>query len=231
MVNIYTFIFKYDGDESNVAVLPIAPAKFSTKLKGNTKSIDLISVGEATIIKDIPLREFSFEAFLPRNPVLSDIPINSMYYHEPYYYLALIREFRASKKPIRFTITRVLPDKTVSFSGNLLVTIESYDVKENAGEEGDYWISFKLKEYRDIHVTITEKSHNEPKEDGSQRLVQETVRSTKEPAKTYIVKSGDSLWKIAKLQLNDGSKYSEIAKLNNIDNPNNLQVGQVLKLQ
>lgn len=227
---MYTFIFKYDGNETDVAVLPIAPDKFSTKIKSNTKLIDLISVGEATIIKDIPLREFSFKVLLPRNPDLSDIPIDSKHYHEPYYYLALIREFRASKKPIRFTITRVLPDKTISFSGNLLVTIESYTVEEKAGENGSYWIDFKLKEYRNIEVTITETA-SQPKEDGKQKLVQETLRTTKEPEKTYTVKSGDSLWKIAKLQLNDGSKYSEIAKLNNIDNPNNLQVGQILKLQ
>lgn len=227
---MYTFIFKYDGNETDVVVLPIAPDKFITKIKSNIKSIDLIGGSEATIIKEIPLREFSFKAYLPRNPDLSDTPITSKYYHEPYYYLALIREFRASKKPIRFTITRVLPDKTISFSGNLLVTIESYDVEENAGEEGSYWIHFKLKEYKEIKTVILNKASEEP-EDGIQKIVQEPQRTTKEPEKTYTVKSGDSLWKIAKLQLNDGNKYSELAKLNNINNPNNLQVGQVLKLQ
>lgn len=227
---MYTFIFKYDGNDNDIIVLPIAPDKFSTKIKSNTKSIDLISVGEATIIKDIPLREFSFKVLLPRNPEIIGIKKDSQYYHEPFFYLAKIREFRASKKPIRFTITRVLPDKTISFSGNLLVTIESYDVEENAGETGDYWVSFKLKEFKDIKAKISDKAAEEP-EDGIQKIVQEPQRTTKEPEKTYTVKSGDSLWKIAKLQLNDGNKYSEIAKLNNIDNPNNLQVGQVLKLQ
>lgn len=35
-------------------------------------------------------------------------------------------------------------------------------------------------------------------------------------AKTYLVKMGDSLWKIAKEQLGDGQRYKEIAELNGI---------------
>lgn len=47
--------------------------------------------------------------------------------------------------------------------------------------------------------------------------------------KTYTVKSGDSLWKIAKSQLGDGSRYSEIMSLNGLKSAV-IQVGQVLKI-
>jgi nucleoid-associated protein YgaU len=46
--------------------------------------------------------------------------------------------------------------------------------------------------------------------------------------KTYIVKSGDSLWTIAKEQYGDGSKHDLIAKANPNLNPNNLKVGSKL---
>lgn len=45
----------------------------------------------------------------------------------------------------------------------------------------------------------------------------------------YIVKKGDSLWKIAQSQLGDGNRYPEIKKLNNLTS-DVLKVGQILKM-
>lgn len=47
--------------------------------------------------------------------------------------------------------------------------------------------------------------------------------------KTYTVKSGDSLWKIAASQLGDGSRYKEIKSLNGLTS-DVIHAGQVLKL-
>lgn len=47
---------------------------------------------------------------------------------------------------------------------------------------------------------------------------------------SYIVKKGDYLSKIAKEKLGTGSKWTEIAKLNNLKNPNRLSAGQELKI-
>jgi nucleoid-associated protein YgaU len=47
----------------------------------------------------------------------------------------------------------------------------------------------------------------------------------------YIVKKGDSLWKIAVAQFGDGYRWGEIAHINGLKNPNSLLVGQVLKLK
>lgn len=60
------------------------------------------------------------------------------------------------------------------------------------------------------------------------KLKKET--EVKEPTyPTYTVKKGDSLWKIAKNLLGNGSKYTEIATLNGIKD-NFIYEGQVLKL-
>ncbi len=48
--------------------------------------------------------------------------------------------------------------------------------------------------------------------------------------RTHIVKTGDTLTSIAKYFYNDYSKYTLIARANGIDNPNDLKVGQVLKI-
>lgn len=48
--------------------------------------------------------------------------------------------------------------------------------------------------------------------------------------KTYTVRAGDTLSKIAASQLGDYKRWPEIARLNSIRDPKNLRVGQVLKL-
>lgn len=48
--------------------------------------------------------------------------------------------------------------------------------------------------------------------------------------KKYVVKSGDTLSKIAKEFYGDAGKYMEIAKANNISNPDKINVGQELHI-
>jgi nucleoid-associated protein YgaU len=49
-------------------------------------------------------------------------------------------------------------------------------------------------------------------------------------ADTYMTVQGDSLWKIAVRAYGDGYRWPEIAKLNNLKNPNIIFVNQTLKL-
>jgi nucleoid-associated protein YgaU len=51
-------------------------------------------------------------------------------------------------------------------------------------------------------------------------------------ARWYVVQDGDSLWKIAAAQLGSGTRSEELTNLNSdiLKNPNNLQVGQKIRL-
>ena len=61
-------------------------------------------------------------------------------------------------------------------------------------------------------------------------IVNGTAKSeSKQEYRTYTVKSGDSLWKIAATQLNNGSRWTEIQKLNGLKSTT-IYAGQVLKL-
>jgi nucleoid-associated protein YgaU len=46
----------------------------------------------------------------------------------------------------------------------------------------------------------------------------------------YVVKKGDSLWKIAVSEYNDGYKWTELAKANDLKNPGAIEIGQKLIL-
>lgn len=47
---------------------------------------------------------------------------------------------------------------------------------------------------------------------------------------SYTVVKGDNLWSIATRAYADGYRWGEIARVNNLTNPNLIEVGQVLKL-
>lgn len=227
---LYSFRFRYDDDPDSYIELPLSPETFTTTISNKDKTIDLISLGEANILKSIGLRSFSFKIYLPRDSVLTD---SKELFHEPIFYLNKFRVYKESKKPVRFILMRQLQDGSILFNGNILVSFESYTVTEKAGEEGSFWVDIKLKEYRSITPTVKKKDETystEPDENGKTPLVEERQRDAKEPAKEYTVVNGDSLWKIAKLQLNDGSRYKEIAELNGIKDYNKISVGMVLKL-
>ena len=181
-----------------------------------------------TIIKGISLREFKLKVLLPKDDTLVK---DKQIWKEPIVYLAKIREFKANNKPLRFIVLRPQEDGTERFSGNLLVTLEEYTVNEKAGEEGDFYIDIKLKEYKTIQGKKLVINDNKTNENGNVQAKEESQRPTKEPSTTYTVKKGDTLWTIAQKQLGNGNKWKDIAKLNNISNPNKLQVGQVLKLK
>lgn len=231
MNTAYTYSFSYDNEPDSVITIPLPPEAFNTDVSCGNETVEIINIGEINILKDINLRDFNFKILLPKNNVLTAIKDSE--FKEPIFYLAKFREYVANKKPVRFFITRLLPSGKEIFKGNLLVSFEDYTVEENAGEEGDFWVDIKLKEYREIKNIVI--NATDKKDENGNTVVHQTVeRTTKETAKTYTTVAGDTLWKIAKLQLNDGNRYIEIAKANSITDINELlyplEAGRVLLL-
>lgn len=58
----------------------------------------------------------------------------------------------------------------------------------------------------------------------------DTSSTKTEDVKKHVVAKGESLWKIAVATYGDGYKWTEIAKANNIQTPNSIEVGQELTL-
>ena len=226
MVFIYTYLLKYEHKQE-IYQLPIPPEKMITTSYNTNKKYETIGMGEINIIKGIGLREIFMTIMLPNDlslPFVQPKYVPNAIIGKPIVYLGKFREFKADKKPIQLLITRILPNGEEIFKGNLTVTLEEYTVYENAGEEGDFLVDLTFKEY----INIKEK--NLTPANGTNNYVVNTNRTSKDKPKTYVVKSGDTLWKIAKRELNDETKYKYIMDINNISNPKNLKVGTVLKL-
>ena len=138
------------------------------------------------------------------------------------------RQYKMSKRPVSLIIFRKLSDGTELFGGNVEVSFEEYEVREKAGEQGDFWVELRLKEYRKI---VSARYQTVQKNGKTEMIPLGKKRECRETAKTYTVKKGDSLWKISKTMLNDGSKYKALAEKNGITDPNKIYHGQVLRLE
>ena len=219
---MYSFYFEQGGEEIQ---LPVPPSNLSLKINNKNKTVDLLNLGEVNILKDAGLSEWSFTILLPGK--VYPFAVYKYDYQEPEFFLGKFEEYKTSKKPVRFIISRLAPWGGTLFGNNMLVSFESYTVEENAGEEGDLYVSLELKQYKEY---LTQKVELTPIDENVVTAIIEPERPAKDPPKTYIVQEGDSLWLIAKKQLNDGSKFTEIAKLNNLKSPNLLRPGQLLYL-
>ena len=219
---MYRFYLKQNEQQ---ILLPVTPSELITKVEGESEKVDLVNIGESSILKDIGLRRISFTVLLPA--VQYSFVQTEGTFQPPIFFLNQFRQYKMSKKPVSLIVFRKLADGTELFSGNIDVSFEQYTVLERGGEQGDFWVEINAKEYR----KITSETYKMELKDG-QMILEEfgAKREGKEIPNTYTVKKGDSLWKIAQTMLNDGSRYKEIAEKNNIVNPNKIQVGQILRL-
>lgn len=214
------YYFYLDG-----LLLPVTPGALDIKVGNNNKTVTLVNEGEMNRLKLPALAEFSFDFLLPS----FNYPFCHPNTQPPQFYLEWIKRLKLLKKPFVFLVSRVKPNGDYMHSTTRTVVIEDYTIKEDADKHGfDFLVSIKLKEYRTYQAQPLDVKVDEK---GKATATVKTNRpTTKEVPKTYTVKSGDTLWKIAKKELGNGDKYKELAKLNSISNPNKINVGQVIKL-
>ena len=241
------YIFYLDGVQ-----LPVTPAKFQQKINGKNKTVTLINDGEINIIKSPGLTDISFEVLLP-NVKYPFANYNGEFKGAEYYLLHL-KSLKKSLNPFPFGITRIKPNGDYLYGTSMLVSLEDYTIIEDAEKYGfDVGVSISLKEYRDYYTKVLSvKDKNNTNTLSSSGItntsgasasyqagtanvskvatIEQNRVSNKVTASTHTVKNGETLWAICQKELGDGSKYAEIAKLNNISNPNLIRVGQVIKL-
>ncbi|MFC6546142.1 LysM peptidoglycan-binding domain-containing protein [Cohnella cellulosilytica] len=119
-----------------------------------------------------------------------------------------------------------------TFDFNEAVSIESFDWKEAAGSSGDIEYSITLKKY--VFYSAQRVTVKTAATGGSKQIVKAAKprADEREKPKTYALRAGDTLWKVAKSVLGNGDRWREIQKLNGLTDAQlkTLAVGKVLKL-
>ena len=198
------------------------PSKLTVKIKNKNKTLILLNQGEINFLRAAGLTEitvpFTFSMLTGRNPS---------------YYLGVLEHLKTGKGTTQFILVRRSPDGKSLFDTNMTVSVEDYNITEDAKDGLDVSVDVNLKQWRSYGAqTVTVE---EPAADTGQQVVtveKERDESTAPSAKTYTVKAGDTLWAIAAKYYGNGSEYSQIynANTDKISNPNLIYAGQVLTI-
>lgn len=207
------------NDDYNIR-FPVLPSEYTISSSSNNTSVNVSALSEVTLIGNRNLQEVSFETFFPAkyNDTYCDIKPE----YKPKEYREIFEKMKRSGV-CKLTLSGAKWSKQV--------TIEQLDAKETDGT-GDITISFSFKEYVGPKVTKIKKTSSKSKK---KSVTTKTKRTTKTvSAKTYAVKAGDTLSRIAMSQTGDSANWRAIYSDNKSvigSDPNRIRQGQKLKIR
>lgn len=144
--------------------------------------------------------------------------------HKPHMTQSTSSTATVDNEKVEFLKQLNLPKKYTVVSGDDLVKIS-----EKFYKSGDHWI--------DIARANNISNPNSVSE-GTTIVIPTLAPQKKQPAvsqsqqnmKTYTLQDGESIWDAAVKMYNDGYRWPDIAKANNLDNPDQVIAGMVLKI-
>jgi LysM repeat protein len=212
MSNGYDFYF---DTPYGLIIFPITPGELTTTSGSKNSVVTLIDEGDVNILKSPSLIEVSFEARFPMRKY--PYSRNAASFES---YFSIFKQLKEEKQSFRFIVARNTLRGSRTWDTNLLVALEELSINESADEGDDALVSFTLKQYKPYGVKILEV----PKKEEAEEPKKETTSTTEEPRddstkktnsnKSYTVKSGDTLWAIAKKYYGKGSEWKKIYNAN-----------------
>lgn len=138
--------------------LPVAPEKIEMTVGNLNKTVTLVDQGEVNIVRGMPLKEIKFDMLIP----------SFKYPFVNYSYgtfstaaiLANLYRMKKDAKPFSFIVTRCRKNKPAQWTA-LKVTLEDYEIIEDANNGTDVIVSITLKQYKTYSTkkaTVTKNS-------------------------------------------------------------------------
>lgn len=210
-------------DTGDYMTFPMLPEEIRVECGTRFQSYDIMNVGEIMIPQGEELTRFSWNCKIPglkrQQKSLDGSFLNP--------YIIVEKDPKAMQEWFSYLRNKNIKCKLLVTETpiNHNVYLESYTMTYSGGF-GDYECDISFIHAKDLIVSTNDINNTTTKV----AVSGEQKRPSKTSDSSYIVKSGDNLWDIAQSKLRSGNRYMEIAKLNNINNPDKIQAGQNLIL-
>lgn len=201
----------YQGYEFYIdgLLLPFAPPSIKMSIGANNETATLLNNAEINILKNPKLTEISFEVRIPQQqyPFAHKLVSAKTY-------LDKFESLIVNKRVFALVITRTFGKKQL-FSTSMSVTLESYDITEDAEEGFDLLVELKFKKYVSFGTKLLLQNTGKAT-GGSGTVVKGTNKTTKKVTlpRKYTVQSGDSLWTIAQAYYGSSYEWKRIYNAN-----------------
>lgn len=192
---------------------PVNPTEVNIRRDKSFETITIINGGELDVPQGVKVKEIAFSSFFPAQYDASYCKYQPL--PNPQTAMNQLNTWMEKHEPLRLIITGT--------DVNVLVMLSAHNSSFKGGEPGDVYFDVTFRTWRDYKVRTLE---------GRIGISGGEARPDIKPVSaTYTVKSGDSLWAIAKMNLGSGSRWRDIYEANRGligDNPDVIQVGQEL---
>lgn len=201
--------------------LPVNPDQISLTFEHGVEDFTLAQLGDYSIIGKRKATGLSFSSFFPARFAESYCEYEEI--PNPWEAIALLKEWQTSGRPMRVLITGT--------PINMAVTLRTLTIEaEKGGEPGDIYFSAEFREYFFLKIRKVSDLNKGNATSGSGTKRTNTKAQT---VTSYVVKKGDSLWKIAARSdiYGNGDQWRKIYSANKKTigaNPNLIYPGQKL---
>ena len=144
------------------------PAKLTVKIKNKNKTLILLNEGEINFLRTPGLTEIVVPFVFPMLTGRS-----------PDYYLGTLERLKTSKEPTQFILVRCSPDGRTLYDTNMRVSVEDYNIVEDATKGLDVAVDVNLKQWRPYGTKTA--TVEQPAESGQAATV--TVEKSGTPAR------------------------------------------------
>lgn len=196
---------------------PVNPTEINIRRDKSFETVMIISGGELDVPQGVKVKEISFSSYFPANDSDDEMPYRYKPLPDPQVAMNQLNTWMENKQPLRLILTGT--------AVNVLVMLSAHNSSFKGGEPGDVYFDLTFRTWRDYKIRTLAARENSSVAAGSARPDIKPVPSL------YTVKSGDTLWGIAKLLLGSGNRWRDIYTANQAKigpNPDRILPGQEL---
>ena len=224
-----SMVYITELDTGTRIALPLPPEAVKCKAETKFISYNIIKTGEIKLPNGEKLVNFSWSGRLPGETMRNMRMVSAADWRSPKEIQGYFSMWRNRGTKLRLLITGT----TINHD----VYLEKYTVDNKKLDTVEYSISFTVAKDILVYTTTELNAGNTTQKDTTattnERAASEEAAASSSTSQTCTVKSGDTLWAIAKKYLGDGSRYNEIYEANKAiigSNPNVIKPGQTLTI-